>query len=78
MFDRRGCSILFTPMLFLVVVYCCCSVFPFIFHYLFFFICLLSVSFILIEFVYKPFFFADEEELMEKKETSVIELTDSP
>lgn len=52
--------------------------FLFIFHYLFFFICLLSVSFILIEFVYKPFFFADEEELMEKKETSVIELTDSP
>lgn len=41
-------------------------------------ICLLSVSFNLIEFVYKPFFFADEEELMEKKEASVIELTDSP
>lgn len=51
------------------------TAFPFLFLIFF---CLISVSFILIEFVYKPLFFADEEELTEKKENSVIELTDSP
>lgn len=49
--------------------------FSFLFLIFFSFI---RVSFILIEFVYKPLFFADEEELTEKKENSVIELTDSP
>lgn len=65
----------FTIVLLLVVV------FLYILHFLSFFLIffsLISVSFILIEFVYKPLFFADEEELTEKKENSVIELTDSP